>query len=211
MSNAIETSIHKIPGLAEHFLLANDDTFVGRPLTKEFFFQNGSPIIRLKPGSVANTGSLYREQILHAIELSEQDLHSPIPIFSERNVVPHHNIDAYLKSDYTACTAHFKKEYEKTLTHRFRKGNDVQRIIVDIWAFTHGDADIRIVRPFSKKPKQLDSLMLTNTETDYAKKLNSRNPGLFCINDGELSSQEDRMRTKQFLEKRFPKKSEFEK
>ena len=209
-STAIETSIYKIPNLSEHFLLANDDTFVNRPLTKNFFFQQGMPIIRLKPGSVVNANSLYRDQLLNAIELSEQYFGSSLPLFSTRDFVPHHNIDAYLKSDYAACANQFEKEYQETLTHRFRRADDIQRLVVDIWSVMHEHAQVRIVFPSSNNPRGIDSLMISNTTKDYGGLLARRNPGLFCLNDSEFSTPEDRLRVKEFLEKRFPKKSEFE-
>ncbi len=37
-STSIEYFIYKIPGLSEHFLFANDDTFVNDDLTPSFFF-----------------------------------------------------------------------------------------------------------------------------------------------------------------------------
>ena len=37
-SHAIETSLHHIPGLAEHWLYFNDDFFVGRPIRPEALF-----------------------------------------------------------------------------------------------------------------------------------------------------------------------------
>jgi hypothetical protein len=37
-SHAIETSLHHIPGLAEHWLYLNDDFFVGRPIRPEALF-----------------------------------------------------------------------------------------------------------------------------------------------------------------------------
>ena len=40
-SQAIETSLHKIPGLAEHFVYVNDDVFLGRPTRPEQFFSPG--------------------------------------------------------------------------------------------------------------------------------------------------------------------------
>lgn len=40
-SQAIETSLHKIPGLAEHFVYLNDDVFLGRPTRPELFFSPG--------------------------------------------------------------------------------------------------------------------------------------------------------------------------
>ncbi len=37
-SHAIETCLHRIPGLAEHFLYLNDDMLLGRPVPPETFF-----------------------------------------------------------------------------------------------------------------------------------------------------------------------------
>lgn len=37
-SHAIETALHHIDGLAEHFVYCNDDIFVGRPVRPELFF-----------------------------------------------------------------------------------------------------------------------------------------------------------------------------
>ncbi len=44
-SHVIETYLHAIPGLAEHFIYMNDDFFLGRPCRKtEFFTPNGLPL-----------------------------------------------------------------------------------------------------------------------------------------------------------------------
>ncbi len=37
-SHAVETQLHRIEGLAEHFLYSNDDMFFGRPVEPELFF-----------------------------------------------------------------------------------------------------------------------------------------------------------------------------
>ncbi len=37
-SQAIETGLHRIPGLSEHFVYLNDDMFLGRPVAPELFF-----------------------------------------------------------------------------------------------------------------------------------------------------------------------------
>ena len=42
-SHAIEMNIHRIPGLAEHFVYFNDDMFLLRPFEKEDFFRNDLP------------------------------------------------------------------------------------------------------------------------------------------------------------------------
>ena len=208
-SNAIEAGIYKIPGLSEHFLYANDDTFVNRPLTKDFFFEKGKPIVRMKSTKL-DPSSLYQAQILSVIDLSENAFSSEIPFFSKRDLAPHHNIDAYLKSDYADCVHHFAKEYQETLTHRFRKVTSIQRLIVSIWSVMKNHAQVKVIYISKRKPQGVDSLYMVNTKKNYAKQLNRLNPALFCINDSEFSKRKDRMRLKKFLKKRFPKKSKFE-
>jgi hypothetical protein len=40
-SHAIETRLHAVPDLADHFVYVNDDVFLGRPRRKEHFFAPG--------------------------------------------------------------------------------------------------------------------------------------------------------------------------
>ena len=55
-SHAIETRLHHIDGLAEHFLYFNDDVFLGRPLApSRFFHPNGSAVFFPSPTSVPLT------------------------------------------------------------------------------------------------------------------------------------------------------------
>lgn len=45
-SSTIELFLHNIPGLEEHFIYGNDDTYIYKPLGPEAFFdKNGNPII----------------------------------------------------------------------------------------------------------------------------------------------------------------------
>ena len=46
-SSLIEYFIYKIPDLSEHFLFANDDTFVNDDLKPSFFFKDGLPVMRM--------------------------------------------------------------------------------------------------------------------------------------------------------------------
>ena len=206
-SNAIETSIHKIPGLSEHFLFANDDMFVNRPLDKSFFFDGGKPIVRLRK---RKTKSSYQKMLEHTVSLIERDFGKGIPFFSDGNFHPHHNIDPYLKSDYEACVNHYDKEYTETLGHRFRKITSVQRIIVSAYSFLKGHAKIKDVSS-TKTDKKIDSILLFVFQKSWEKKLSDNEPALFCINDNERGTPEGRVRLKEFLESYFPQKSKFEK
>ena len=42
-SHAIEMHLHRIPGLAEHFIYFNDDMFLLRPMQETDFFRDGLP------------------------------------------------------------------------------------------------------------------------------------------------------------------------
>ncbi len=55
-SHAIETSLHLIPGLAEHFVYFNDDFFLGRPIRPEALFTAaGLPATFLAPTTIGLT------------------------------------------------------------------------------------------------------------------------------------------------------------
>ncbi len=47
-SKSIETCIHKIPNLAEHFIYLNDDFFIINKTKPTDFFRNGDPVLRGK-------------------------------------------------------------------------------------------------------------------------------------------------------------------
>lgn len=44
-SNTIELSFHRIKGLAEHFVVFNDDMFLTQPVSPSFFFREGNPVL----------------------------------------------------------------------------------------------------------------------------------------------------------------------
>jgi len=44
-SNCIELNLHRISELSERFVLFNDDMFILRPVSPDFFFKNGLPVI----------------------------------------------------------------------------------------------------------------------------------------------------------------------
>jgi hypothetical protein len=53
-SNVIEAQIPHIAHLAEHFLMFNDDFFVGRPMAKtDFFTPTGQPVVVLRDSTAA--------------------------------------------------------------------------------------------------------------------------------------------------------------
>lgn len=219
-SNAIELHIARIPGLAEHFLFSNDDTLFGAPVEPSFFFDpKGSPVVRLKSQSIRR----HRSEIYCFTVYRMQELIRAR--FGKRyTLAPHHNIDAYRKSDFLQCTEEFGAEASRTAHHRFRTKNDLQRVLIAYYMLAKGDARMSRIGRYNRAKgwKERihcllsghylsDSRCIPLTEPDLEKVIAKYNPVLFAINDSPEATDTDRSRMRQFLERMFPQKSAFEK
>lgn len=219
-SSAIEWALPNIPGLSEHFLLANDDTFFGRPVGPGFFFApDGFPYVRLKRKHVTDSRkSLYSYKLWRM----QQKIRAH---FGKRyKLAPHHNIDAYCRSEYLACAACFRAEAEETQRSRFRRFEDLQRSLVAYFALARGHAHLRRVSRYGRSsnplrllgallgaPCEVDSRFFPAKTPDLHALFRRFNPALFCLNDDETTVPADRRRMREFLEDFFPEKSAFEK
>lgn len=210
-SVVIEYFLYKIPGLAEHFIYANDDMFFQKDVDPNFFFEekNGFPIIRFqrthsnkqfrllfKKLNINN--NIYRQTIDNAALLIEKKYGK---YYSD---TPHHNIDAYLKSDYKELTENvFNKEIKLVLTNHFRTADDIQRIIFQYYA-------LAVNRGEKKYVNRSESTRIRVHKPDFMKYITQYNPYLFCLNDSHRATDDDRARIKPFLEQLFPEHSQFE-
>ncbi len=212
-ASAIESAIHKIPNLSEHFLFANDDMFFGNFVSKKFFFnEDGLPIFRFSNRRIINKvyKHLYGYMISHAYKLVKKKYGKSVPYF------PHHNIDAYRKSDIEKCYMEYKEGFENTAKQKFREKDCIQRSIYEYYSLANSLGEYKIVNNFSAKlnslinKKPLDSIMfeLKKEKLEYIKKIK---PYLFCLNDGLKTDNDDRIAMKIFLEQAFPEPSTFEK
>ncbi len=210
-SCAIETALHKIPNLSEHFLFANDDMFVGRKVKPSFFFTNDGKIVFRYKKHRLHLESLYDRQMIY----TQNKMREKFNILYE--FLPHHNIDSYLKSDCLKCVDIFQSEFNETVHHTFRKENDISRLIFSFYSLVENHAKSKNVS-ISKWQKNLirhtpfcrvDSFYQGNNQK--LRRIKQYNPALFCINDTEYSSDQDRQVAFEFLNKRFPSKSSFEK
>lgn len=91
-SQAIETSLHRIPGLAEHFIYVNDDVFLGRPTRPELFFSPGGAAAAFVGDATIGLPGTADKPFLHAaannrallkdafgVEITQVMAHSPHP------------------------------------------------------------------------------------------------------------------------------------
>jgi hypothetical protein len=64
-SHSIEANLHRIPGLSEHFLYANDDMFFGAFVNKSKFFDSTGRAMFVSSGSVLHSTRPARNTCLH--------------------------------------------------------------------------------------------------------------------------------------------------
>ena len=211
-SSLIEHFLHKIPGLSEQFLFANDDMYFNKEAKKEHFFTlSGIPIIRLTKKPFRKLRWFWREKIRkkplknysRMIARSSELVEKKYGIYYSG--MPHHNIDSYLKSDYQRIIEEdFSTEFSANNRNHMRSDNDIHRSIISYIALAENRGRLQYVTSTESM------LVRIHKNKDYDK-LQKDNPILFCMNDSEYANDNDRTMARNYLENRLPKKSQFEK
>ncbi|WP_250001749.1 stealth family protein [Actinoplanes sp. M2I2] len=178
-SQAIESRLHRVPGLAEHFLYLNDDVFLGRPVAPEMFFTPGGltrffpsgALVGSAPRSVGDApadsaGKNNRELIQRAFGrvLTHKMKHTPHP--SRRSVL-------------AEIELRFAEHVKSTAEHQFRHPEDIALLssLQQYYAYLTGRA----------APGQIRYLYtdLADPRTPFhlARLLHNRDLDAFCLND----------------------------
>ena len=211
-SNLIEQCLYRIPELAEHFLCANDDTFINKEVTSaDFFTSKGFPIVRLTRMPFRRIRWFWREKIRKkplknyrkVLVRTSELVQAKYGIYYTG--FPHHNIDAYLKSDCRRIVEEVMcEEFLANRKNRMRSNDDIQRIVFSYVALAEKRGKRRYV-------SARESMHIEIQKKKHYVRLDKYHPMFFCMNDSEYAMDSDRMMAKAYLEKRFPYKSNFEK
>ena len=211
-SALIEHFLYKIPGLAEHFLLANDDMYLSKAVTvDDFFTKEGFPIIRLGRRPFRKFRWFWRVNVRKkplknysfTIARASQLVDDKYGVYYTG--MPHHNIDSYLKSDMQRVVEdYFRDEFVANNKNRMRSNDDIQRILFSYTALALKRGKLRYVT-------RKESMHVEIQKERHYRRLEKFRPMFFCMNDSEYAKDEDRKTAKEYLERRFPDKSEFEK
>jgi len=214
-ANAIESQLHHIPGLAEHFLYLNDDVFFGRhAVPSEYFDREGRPVFYQSELEVPDTPPLkaetaYEWGIKNARDLLKDDfalprikklLHAPLVL---------------RKSMLETIEARYPEALKTTAASRFRQISDVglayallpyyaavtgEGVLKDPRACAYNNVYLNIGTPFLRAA--LKKLLLT------------RSCHTFCINES-ISTGLDTAgidgAVTGFLQAYYPEKCEYEK
>lgn len=209
-SSVIEYFIYKIPNLEEHFLLANDDMFFYKKLSPDYFFnEDEQPIVRLKKKILGKNHykikRLFRKQLGQYISKVVDGAKLVGKLYGiYYSAVPHHNTDAYRKSDYKYAIEHvFDIQVDHSLTSHTRRYGDFHRSAISYYTLAAGKAQVKYVG-------RRESSRINVQKRNYFEYMKKYNPDQFCLNDNQHAKDKDRKRIKPFLESLFPEKSSFE-
>jgi hypothetical protein len=226
-STAIEACVQNIPGLSEYFLLFNDDTFIGKPLSPQFWFDEIKGKIKAlvyfnknkKLIRKAKT-EIYANTILSANKTIRK-------MFGKQNNIKWsqcHGIDPYIKSDIIKAleNSDIKEWLIKTQHSRFRTKDDLQRWFFNLWSVFGSKNSILIYNKKLKNRKHfiynfINRNKFQNPTVYSANSLrvkrsiaNGATPAVFCINDIAKNTDGIRAENLKFLTEYFPNKSPFE-
>lgn len=213
-ANAIESQLHHIAGLSEHFLYLNDDVFFGRQASPlDYFEQDGRPVFYQSELEVADSlpqksDTGYEWGIKNARELLRQDFALPaVKKLLHAPLVLRKSLLEKLEKRYPSAT-------QATAANRFRQMTDVglvyalfpyaatlqgEGVMRDPRACGYQNVYFNIGSPFLRAA--LKKLLLT------------RSADTFCINES-ISTSLDTARldavVSGFLQAYYPDKCEYE-
>ncbi|VVB86398.1 Uncharacterised protein [uncultured archaeon] len=217
-SNAIESQIHRIPGLSRRFLYMNDDLFLCRPIYRSdyingdsgqnFLFESIPLHEDCHHGKVHDRAYAYTQMVARQLQ----------PDVTKR-FLPAHCPQLYDKKILFHLEELFPDAFIETASHRFRDPKDiVLRILYAIYILETAE------RKNSHEPRMLKNnsdeymfLMLSDQLLPSVRSLAAvgrRRPRFLCINDDIEESGKSGMTSfacRQLLKWVFPWTSEFEK
>jgi hypothetical protein len=208
-SHAIESRLHHIPGLAEHFLYLNDDVFFGRPQTPDrFFLPNG--IAKFFPSTMpVEAGPALPDEppIMSASKNNRTVIaeHFGRLLTHKMRHTPHPEQRSVLAEIEQQCA----ELVRSTAGHQFRHPDDISvpSSLQHYWAYLTGRAvpgHIHYLYTNLKDPMTPLRLM------DLVR---NRRPDVFCLNDtdaDETAHDEHSALLADFLPAYFPFAAPFE-
>ena len=208
-SHAIESQLHHIHGLSEHFLYLNDDVFFGRPVAPEQFFTgNGLALFHRSASKVGLAPAAACDVPLMSAAKNNRDLlveRFGRGITSKLQHVPH----ALRRTVLFDIERDFACEVGRTASSQFRSQSDLS--IAASLAHYYGYATGRAA------PGRLAYFYADIAKDDTPVRLKSllskRAVDVFCLNDHDSHKRDhfEQVRMmQQFLDAYFPLASTFE-
>lgn len=209
-SHAVEAQLHRIPGLAEHFLYSNDDMFFGRLTEPELFFTPAGVTkfvecgIRIGAGAPAAHRSGHDNGLRVNRELLRERFGRSIVRDLEHCATP------LRRSVMAELEETFPEDFARTAASRFRSSTDISvtNSLYHYFALMTGRA-VSTQRPRVRYVQTTLAASLGRME-----RLAERTDvDMFCLNDGGETEVPEQLRTRVLratLERMFPVRAPWE-
>jgi hypothetical protein len=209
-SHAVEAQLHRIEGLAEHFLYSNDDMFFGRPVDPELFFSPGGVStfvesrVRIGAGDPRPDRSGHDNALRVNRALLRERFGRLITHDLEHCAVPMRRSVAYeLEREFAA-------DYARTAANAFRSSTDISvtNSLYHYYALLTGRA-IVTTKPRVRYIQTTQLASLRRME----RLLGRRDADMFCLNDGSVPELPEEVRIRAIrdsLERYFPVRAPWE-
>lgn len=229
-SVVIERYIHRIPGLAEHFVYFNDDFYIINHISPERFFRNGLPC-DIAAFQYNPSWSQWYRRIKNNIRLINKHFDKPevITKFHDKwfdksygsrarwnyllkyynkfiTLRTPHNAQPYLKSTFEEVWEAEGKELTATSANRFRDSSDYTPELFRTWQICKGD-----FQPYNTySDTKMFPLMLKSRQA--IKAIYNQSYSLICLNDNIHIRDYDKVmqEVRDAFESILPEKSSFE-
>jgi hypothetical protein len=210
-SHAVESQLHHIRGLSEHFLYSNDDMFFGRPLKASMFFSPGGITKFIEASTRIGIGANdpTRSGFENAARVNRQLLFARFGQLITRHL--EHTAAPLRRSVLVEMEREFPEEFARTQASAFRSSTDISvtNSLYHYYALMTG----RAVQQEKAKVLYVDTT--TRAGLDLLRGLRkNRGYDFFCLNDGsfpEVAAAERADRVSAFLERYFPIPAPWEK
>jgi len=209
-SHAVEAQLHRIPGLAEHFLYSNDDMFFGRLVEPELFFTAAGVSqfveceVRIGAGAPAQERSGHDNGLRVNRELLRERFGRTIVRDLEHCATP------LRRSVMAELEQTFPDDFARTAASRFRSATDVSvtNSLYHYYALMTGRAvttkrpRVRYVQTTLAQSLRRMERLAGRTDVD-----------MFCLNDGGSAQIPEEVRVRALraaLERMFPVRAPWE-
>ncbi|WP_254900480.1 stealth family protein [Rhodococcus sp. 1168] len=203
-SQAVESQLHHIPGLSEHFLYSNDDMFFGRPVGPQMFFSPGGISMFIEAGTRIGLGynDEDRSGFENAARVNRRLLQDRFGLMTTRHL--EHAATPLRKSVMQEMENEFPDEFAATAASVFRASTNISvtNSLYHYYALMSGRAVVQT----SAKVTYIDTTSHSGLHS-MENLLPKRSIDFFCLNDGSFPEVDLEVRTRrvtEFLERYFP-------
>jgi Stealth protein CR2, conserved region 2/Stealth protein CR3, conserved region 3/Stealth protein CR4, conserved region 4/Stealth protein CR1, conserved region 1 len=202
-SHAVESQLHRIEGLSEHFLYSNDDMFFGRPVRPDMFFSPGGITRFIEATTRIGLGEPNPERsgFENAARVNRALLQRRFGRITTRHL--EHAATPLRRSVMAELEREFREDFARTAASAFRSSSDISvtNSLYHYYALMTGRAVVQ-----TEAHVRYIETTLTTAAAEMDDILKHRDYDFFCLNDGskpEISVAKRTRSVRVFLERYF--------